>query len=142
MSVLTARPAIATLLAVLFGLVQIVCACAQPASDMSPAESAVTMTHKMESMPSMDMGGHCGEGAPEQDDHAADCAHCGAVQLTSVAVDQSFSAVPDMPTAKAMPAAIPVAASLPEQALAPERFRRRSDPPRQTPVTLKLRLLV
>ena len=142
------KPAFAPVLAVLFGLVQLICACAAPmeanATDHAAMAPITVVAAYHAPMPDMDMPSHCDDGtdAPSDQDHNADCAHCGDAQITAVA--DAFSPTPALDLSLHAALEPPKAAQLrpAPRALAPERYRRRADPPRSTPVTLKLRLTV
>ena len=137
------KPAFAPILATIFGLVQLICACAAP-MDAAAMDFGQVEDHHASAAAPMDMPGHCDDKPETSPDapHEMDCAHCGDAQITAVADVSTSNALADLssPVVLTQPT---VLQDLPaSRSLAPERYRRRSDPPRPTPVTLKLRLLV
>lgn len=153
------KAGIVVIFAVMFGVVQLICAC-MPQSDLANSLNApMQMTSSAGEHAHMDhnqvVNSHGAEEASHNhndaskhdhdngcDDGAANCSHCAADVVLSAALDQ---APPSVITTQSK-AALVHTKQTPSQyyaSMAPSNLAglRWLDPPRQSPVTLKTRLL-
>jgi hypothetical protein len=90
------RTGLVTAFAVIFGIVQIICACMPSAQNSDFVDAPTQTVHQMSHMGAGDMAAHAGHDMSAQSsskhdhgehDHQADCSHCDDTVVLAVNVD-------------------------------------------------------
>ena len=134
--------------AVIFGALQLICACLPAMNTASSMTAQMSVVSEYNSHSNMSMGHGMALTPPpaqhdhDQHDHEADCSHCSAATILSATLDQAPAGVVSVQSKKTIDA-IKIVSAWPRAKMAATNLAalRWLDPPLQSPVTLKIRLL-